>query len=445
MPSNDTDRAALEYLIDDIVGRDLSAAPALQAKIRVVLLDTVACAIGSMNDPVVQQVAERFGMLSPGPVRIPGTDIATGIADAAFVMTMAACWFEACEGVASAHGRPGLSVIPAAVMIGSAKGLPVNTVLTAIALGYEIGGRLGAAYRVKGGIHVDGTWGLAASTATAAYLLGGDTPAIRNAVNLALCQMPGSLYLPVITGDTARNTYAANASAESIRLAQAALAGVTAPDTVDAEVLRIIMDDSRSTTVDWSMCQPLKIEDAYIKMFAAVRHVHYGVSCALDWVEQHGNAAAQTIDGLSLSIYEEAITYCGVRQPRTPIQAQFSLSYGIAHALTFGSLGPEAYASERLTYPEVQRLEALLEIAADPHMPTRGAVLLIAVARQTETISVNALVGDPGNPLSEEDVTGKAKTYMSPVIGKAAAETMIKTVMTADLEEAFNLPHYRLV
>lgn len=440
MPSDDTENADLDSLIQMVVAYNLSGAPALDKKIRLVLLDTIACAIGSMDDPVVRSVAESLAGLSLGTVRVPGTTLKTGVPEAAFIMTLAACWHEACEGLASAHGRPGLSVIPALTLLGAAKTLPIGHVLTAINLGYEIGGRLGAAYRIKDGIHVDGTWGLAASAAAVAYLLGGDAPQIRTAMNLALCQMPSSLYLPVLEGNTARNTYAAHGASQSVILAQAALAGVTSPDETGAEARRVVLDPERSAPVDWSVNVTFRIEDAYIKMFAAVRHVHYGVTCALDWVAAHSADAVKTIEGLQLTTYDEAITYCGVRQPRTPIQAQFSLSYGIAHALLFGSLGPEAYGPEKLNDTEVQRLESLIEIVTDPTMRARGATLVVTQNQRIETYKVDALVGDPGSPLTEEDVTGKAKAYMTPVIGAEKAEAIIQYVLTTGFSDAFSLP-----
>ena len=80
----------MERLIDAITARDVSATQG--QKTRLVLLDTLACAIGSMNDPVVRQMAERFGDLTPGDVRIPGTDMSTGVSEAAFVMTMVAAF-----------------------------------------------------------------------------------------------------------------------------------------------------------------------------------------------------------------------------------------------------------------------------------------------------------------------------------------------------------------
>ena len=44
------------------------------------------------------------------------------------------------------------------------------------------------------------------------------------------------------------------------------------------------------------------------------------------------------------------------------IQAQFSLTYGLARMLLTGDLGPDSYTDAALADPEVQRLERLIDV-----------------------------------------------------------------------------------
>ena len=125
------------------------------------------------------------------------------------------------------------------------------------------------------------------------------------------------------------------------------------------------------------------ILDGYLKPYAAVRHVHYGAAAAAEWRDQPG-ADTGAITGLGLHVYPEATVYCGNRDPQTAIQAQFSLSYGLAWMLVHGDLGPEAYAGEALSDREVRRLESLVELVADQDLhpnTDRGATLRVTTAR----------------------------------------------------------------
>ena len=74
--------------------------------------------------------------------------------------------------------------------------------------------------------------------------------------------------------------------------------------------------------------------DGYLKKYAGARHVHYGVEAVLKWLAEGGDPVS--IDTITLEIYSEALTYCGNRAPKNSLQAQFSLTYAIAHAMTKG-------------------------------------------------------------------------------------------------------------
>ena len=71
------------------------------------------------------------------------------------------------------------------------------------------------------------------------------------------------------------------------------------------------------------------------------------------------------IETLRLATYGEALAYCGNRAPASAIQAQFSLSFGLAWAAVHGGLGPDAYTAAALRDRDVRRLEALADIRAD--------------------------------------------------------------------------------
>ena len=148
---------------------DFAAHDGLVQRARLLLLDTIACAVAGFSEPVPQKLARALGA-GDGNVRWPGAPRLTASA-ATFAAAVAACWHEACEGLARAHGRPGLHAVPVAVSLGLAHQATLGEVLRAIIVGYEIGGRAGEAMRIRGGLHVDGTWGLFAAVGAAGSLM----------------------------------------------------------------------------------------------------------------------------------------------------------------------------------------------------------------------------------------------------------------------------------
>ena len=378
------------------------AAPpaAVEAKAREMALDTVGCVLASSSRPRLLDLSKA---LAAGAVKVPGFHATCSLESAAALFAAAACWDEACEGLARAHGRPGVPVIAACAALAQARGATVGEFLAALVTGYEIGGRLGEAIRMEPGMHVDATWPGMGVAAAAVRLCGGTPAQARAAVDAVACQMPRSLYLAAAEGAEARNTYLAHAAQLGVLAAQAALAGFAAPQGA----LSALGAKPLSPPGAWL------ILESYLKPFAAVRHVHYGAAAAIALRERiAGRIAAVT--RIELATYAEALTYCGNRAPRTPIQAQFSLSYGVAHALARGSLDPDAYEDAALADPAVRELEAKVELQEDPRLTgagKRAARLLVRLGEEALEETVDSVPGDPGRPLPREAVLAKFARY----------------------------------
>ena len=334
-------------LLEWLGGIRLAETPEVEEKARLLLVDTLACTVSGLGKPEPAALAAELARTAPGPVRLPGTERGLAPSEAAFVLALAACWDEACEGLARAHGRPGLHAVASAAALGSALKSTLGEVLHAILAGYEIGGRFGEALRVRPGMHVDGGWGSLAGTAASSRLLNADNvetmPGTRSRWPPARC--PAACTCRSTEGRTARNTYAAHAAAMGIFYAKSAVAGITAPAGAfdAAKALNFSSEQGGPLTLDAS--GEFYILEGYLKPHAAVRHVHYGVACAEMWRRDHPGADPGEIDAVELEIYEEAMTYCGNTRPRTPIQAQFSLTYGLAYALRTGDADPRSLSA----------------------------------------------------------------------------------------------------
>lgn len=437
-----TENGALQLarLLEWLDQFDLARHPDVETRARLLLLDTIACITSGLAKPEPARLARQMALTAPGASCWPGQTRGTSISETAFIGALAACWDEACEGHAHAHGRPGLHSVPAAVALATSTGCSLGQLLEAIVKAYEIGGRLGASMRIRPGMHVDGTWGLLVSTVAACYMLSASRQVLEQALLMAACQMPCSLYLPITEGCIARNTYPAHAASTGIQLAQAALAGFDAPATALTECDRLTM--ASADRHRWSSVEDLSrmyILDGYLKPYAAVRHVHYPVSGAVQWWRKHGGDAATRIERVVLETYAEAIVYCSNRAPSTALQAQFSLTYGTAFALRTGELGPDAYSEQALRDPGQKALEARIEVHEDPSMQERGAKLTIICNSSREAITVTKVPGDPGLPMDDRQVTDKAMSMMTPVIGSDLTNRLIESILLSDLESQFDL------
>ena len=432
---------SLTDIVTWLFSAELKDEPAIEQRARMLFLDTLGCMIAGLAKPEPNALVASLSRLDPGPIMLPATSSSVSMSSAAYVTGLAACWDEACEGLPRAHGRPGLHSFAAGLPLALARNLDLGVTLSALVAGFEVAGRLGEVLRIPPGMHVDGTWGTFGAVTTAARLLGLTPSATVAAMQGAACHLPWSQYLPITHGANVRNCYVGDAAVRGIMHAIAIDAGITTPQgAIEAYDELTLGGDPTAKTMappgEWL------IEQGYLKPFAAVRHVHYGAQAAIDWHHRHGQNGTREISSLDLSTYAEAITYCGNRSPITPIQAQFSLSYGIAWALVSGDLAPDAYNSSGLNDPEVRRLEALVTITEDLAMTSenkRAARLVVGTPNGTETTVADTVPGEPEMPLSLHDVEDKFVRYVTPVIGAdratGMASALLKTPLSSSIKE----------
>ena len=169
-------------------------------KVRLLLLDSLGCALSGMRYGRTRQLAGAMAAWMPGSIRLPGRTPPLSLGGAAAVLGTAMCWDEANDGLARSHGRPGLPVA-ALTLAGLESGrLTLGEAVMVYALGYEVAARAGEVWRVAPGLHVDGAWHSLGAAAAAARIAGGSRTTAARAVRLAACQVPLSLYAPITAG-----------------------------------------------------------------------------------------------------------------------------------------------------------------------------------------------------------------------------------------------------
>lgn len=406
------------------------------AKARLLLLDTIGCILSGRSSPQVQAFEASLAGIDPGGFGFPGGPGLSTIS-AASIAAMASAWDEGCEGLPYAHGRPALALTGALLAIGVARRVSIGRVLDSLVAGYETGAHAGGWLRIAPDMHVDGNWPAMGVAAGVGHLLE-LSPALRwNAVAMVACQLPASLYLPIRTGDDARNTYPAHAAMLGIQAALASAAGISAPEQAIADYARNrAHPDGRPAPAQdrWF------ILESYFKPHAGVRHAHYGLEAAIS-IRHQLHARTGSICRARLRVYPEATIYAGNRNPHAPITAQFSLSLGVAAGLRFGAMDPDLFRDQRLNDPELRRLEQLIDI--EP-VPEWGQIQKRAAHLQVETSdgavfehSVDTLAGSPERPLTAEQVIEKFVRYSSTSLNRTSAERFCAAVLHAAEETNF--------
>lgn len=412
---------------------DHSPPDAVTEQARYLLIDTLGCYLSGIRNPEVLRVVQGLTELECGPIKLPGLKQGLSVSAAAYVFAMAACWDEACEGLARAHGRPGVATVAAAVSIALHRQSTLGELLRAVMVGYEVAGRLGEVMRIRPGMHVDATFPSFGSAAAVACLLGQDAAGVERAIQTVAIQLPCSLYLPIKAGSNTRNTYLAHAATLGIQAAVVAQAGINPPANALATAHQVTLGHDTSDQGAWLAPQgQWLLNEGYFKPFAAVRHVHYGAAAAAllrgQWLGR------SDWDRYRLEIYEEATVYCGNRSPTSTIQAQFSLSWGVAAMLVLGDLGPSAFTEAALKDSRIRDAESRVVVSSVKELGEQGqraARLTLSAGEHSLVGQVNSVKGDADNPMLPEDLQRKFVRYAAPSLGQSAAELLLQQLLVA--------------
>jgi len=335
--------------------------------------------------------------------------------------------------------HPGDTVIPAALAMAQRQNASAEALLQAVVLGYETGILLGL---LSGPRHYDhwystATTGVFASAMACASLLGLNKKQTQHALALAGMQAAGVWQCRLEPG-LAKQLATGHSAQAGLVAADMAAAGMTGPLSILEGPLGWLQ--ASGGNLDTARAQALlqvpagsawRLHQVSFKPWAACRHVHPAIECALHLHAQ--GLRPEHMVSLRLETYAVALSFADQATPQTPLQGKFSLQHGVAWALCHGSFGLEATAPAALVQPDCAALRTRIELvcgqAQEQAYPNRFGARLIVQMQDGRTAAheVQSVLGDPENPLSPAQVTAKANTLLQASgWGASAAQQLVQ-------------------
>jgi 2-methylcitrate dehydratase PrpD len=174
-----------------------------------------------------------------------------------------------------------------------------------------------------------------------------------------------------------------------------------------------------------------------VKNHACCGHAFAAIDGALALKARMGVTAAD-IRHVAVGTYKAALDVAGCEDPRTEAEGRFSLKYVIATALMHGSVRIAAFAPDRLGEAATRALMNEVEVVVDPALdagfPAQRAARVTIETRdgRRETFLQPTRVGDPDDPLSDEQLDAKFRELATPALGAARAEALLERLWRLD-------------
>ena len=416
---------------------DISAAARERA--RWVIADSIPVIAAGMQQPEMQAfVARQLAGAAPGTAWVIGAGKRTGALDAALLNGTAGTWLELDEGNLFAKGHPGIQVVPAALALAQESGYSGADVLRAVALGYEVSARISRAAQMRLAFHPHGTYGVIGAAIAAGVLKRFNAAQMLELINCASTMGMATSRQTLLDGATVRNIFTGHSGYMGLTAARLVECGFTGEiDSVGNVYGKGVYSEKfdREQALaglgsEWLIAQ------SYFKLHPIGRYAHSALDALEDLLAKvpGGRLAVDEIERIEVRAYMLAASLAG-KNIVSSFGARFSVPFALASILYHGRSGLKSFDDAAVANPQVQSLVQRVDLREEPsftaRFPQEQPVTVRIVMKNGAVYDGRCVVtkGEPANPHTPADLTGKFFELGEPVWGKSATQKLFDRLM----------------
>lgn len=412
----------------------------LDARARALFLDfwavTEAGAATHSVQTAAQSIAFSDSPRTPTTARVIGHDAWASPVDAALVNGISAHSLELDDTFEPASLHPAVVVFPAILALSEGRSIPWSRFAQAALVGYEVmcavGLDAGAAETYARGFHPTGVSGVVGAAAAAARLAELSTAQTAHALGLAANMASGSLEF-LSDGSWTKRLNAGYAASTAVRAVQLAAAGFTAPARAfegrDGFFRQYATGTPDGRLPDLRFGRHAVATS--IKFYPCCRYMHGAMDLLIEIRRELPALTGPDIVSIDVAVLDAGSAL--VSNPplkkldvRTSVDAQFSMPFGAALAITTGDARVSDFndagvlAAELL--PVMRTVRCYTSAELEQSFPSRwGAEVAVTLVDGT-TIEKRstAFIGSATRPASTADIQDKARG----LVGARRAEDM---------------------
>ncbi len=403
--------------------------PEIIAAAKAALIDHVGVALGGIKERAAlgaRHLAQDWK--TPGNARIlAGPTTRAGLA--AFVNGTAAHAMDFDDTHPGGSGHISAPVWSTALAVASDRGSGELSAIRGFVAGYEVMARLGGGGTAgigkalqERGLHPTSVNGVIGAAAAAASIMQLDPETTEHALGLAATSAGG---LVTSFGTDAKPYHAGRAAWNGIMAAELAARGVQASTDaleIHGGLLSEFIQDGKATIPDLSFEYWELSRNGY-KAYPCCRAAHASILAAQKLVPE---IAGRHIVRVQARVHWSAQFTAGITEPRTPLEAKFSVAYCVAAALLGYDLSLQDFEEPVLSDPAVQSLARLVQLQPVQDQPQKEAEVEVwlEVGQHLRGAS-DCFLGHPDNPMSEEQFVAKFMSLAGPSLGSGRAEALL--------------------
>jgi 2-methylcitrate dehydratase PrpD len=429
------------------------------------LLDYLGVAIaGSLSESSlpVQRMLYRSACL--GPCSVIGTATKTSPEFAALSNGTAAHSVELDDTHQAGSFHPGVVMFSTAIALSELHPeIGPKEFVCAVVAGYEVAARLAMALQPKRhyelGFHPTSTCGVFGAAVTAAKLLGLNERQMLSAVGIAGSMAAGSLEF-LAEGAWTKRLHPGLAAQNGILAAKLAAEGFKGPRTILEGRDGFLSAYSREPIPELAtrdLGKSFEILRTSVKPHACCRYMQAPIDGLIELAKEH-DIHPEQVERVEVAVLEAGWPLvCEPPErkysPANLVDAQFSMPFGAAVALTYRTAGLDQFSEANIHSPRILSLMKKVVLVKDQRIeenfPAEWPALVrvhLSSGKQLEKF-VRFPKGDPENPLSWQELAAKFESLATRVLPEAQCDHIVRAVQnmnaSTSLKDVWNLMAHR--
>lgn len=396
--------------------------PEVFERTALILADCIGAIVGGAAEPDVAALAGR--QTGSGPALLIGTDETRPAGTAALLNGTAGTTLEMDEGNQFCKGHPGMHTVPAALAVAGGQ-VGGADLLAAIAIGYEVGARVGIATQLRPTMHPHGTWGAICAATAVARLQRADAAHMRHAISLSASLGLSTSRRTMLEGGTVRNVFAGVSGQMGVLAGDLIASGYTGDHNGVAQVFgHVVSDRFDSAAFAEGLGDRWEVSRNYFKMHSCCRYNHAALD-ALASLQAKG-LDHQQIESVLVETYSLAVELDNPT-PANVLAGKFSVPFAVATALVNGSTGVESFTMPNVSNTDILDLARRVTVTEDPKMtallPAKRPARVIVTLKSGDTLDAATETnrGDWSDPYPPEEIREKYLSLTTRLWRKDAA------------------------
>jgi 2-methylcitrate dehydratase PrpD len=400
------------------------------------LLDFLGVAIGAAREPAPAIAGEVAAALGGSPqAQVYGTGTRLRATDAALVNGISAHVFDFDDTHIPTILHPTTPLYAAGLALAEWRGASGLELLASHALGYELSARVSVALypeHYDTGWHMTGTTGTLGAATASSRLLGLRPAVFAHALGVAATQAAGHREQ---FGAMTKSFHAGHAAEAGLLAALLAERGyVAAPDSLQGRRGMFAVMSTRSTPADLvsGLGERWEVFRNGIKPYACGVVTHPPIDTVRILASEHG-VRPDEVESITLSVHPLVAELTNKTDPRTELEAKFSVIFTCAVALLEGHARQRQFTDENVHRDDVRALMARIRVVPADDVPHEACVMQARLVDGREiTVRVDDATGTPGNRMSDDELLAKFHDLVDDVLGSARADALAGLVWEVD-------------